>query len=43
MIRDAEEDVEDAKDDASKLRLQGTLDSLKATAAAIEADGRTAH
>lgn len=43
MIRDAQEDVEDAKDDASKLRLQGKLDSLKATAAAIEADGRTAH
>lgn len=43
MIRDAQEDVEDAKDDAIRLKRQTVLDAIKATAAAIEADGRTAH
>ena len=43
MIKDAQEDVEDARDDATRLKRQTVLDALKTTAAAIEADGRTAH
>jgi F-type H+-transporting ATPase subunit epsilon len=43
MIKDAEEDLEDAKGDAAKLKCATYLDALKSTAAAIEADARTAH
>lgn len=43
MIKDAEEDLEDARDDATRLQRQGVLDALKGTAAAIEADARGSH
>jgi F-type H+-transporting ATPase subunit epsilon len=41
MIKDAEEDVEDAKGDAATLKATSYLDALKTTAAAIEADAHT--
>ena len=41
MIRDAEEDVEDAKGDAATLKATSYLDALKTTAAAIEADAHS--
>ena len=43
FIKNAEEDVADARDDAARLKAQGVLDALKSTVAAIEADARTAH
>lgn len=43
LIRDAEEDVADARTDAERLRRAAYLGALKDTAAAIEADSRTAH
>ena len=43
MIKDAQEDVEDARDEATRLKRQTFLDALKSAATAIEADGRTAH
>lgn len=43
MIKDAEEDVEDAKDDATRMKCAAYLAALQATAAAIEADARTSH
>lgn len=43
MIKDAEEDLEDAATDAARLKSAAYLAALKATASAIEADTRTAH
>lgn len=43
MIRDAEEDVEDAKDDVTRARRLLFLEEVKSAAAAVEADARTAH
>ncbi|WP_029354871.1 F0F1 ATP synthase subunit epsilon [Bosea sp. 117] len=43
MIKDAEEDVEDARDEATRQKRQLYVESLKSAAAAIEADSRTAH
>ena len=43
MIRDAQEDVEDARDEATRASRQQFLEQLKSAAAAIEADARTAH
>lgn len=41
MIKDAEEDVEDAKTDAARLKAAAYLGALQATAAAIDADAHT--
>ncbi len=43
MIKDAEEDVEDARDEATRARRLLFLEQLKSSAAAIEADARGAH
>jgi len=43
MIKDAQEDVEDARDEATKASRQLFLEQLKSAAAAIEADSRTSH
>ncbi|QIB34062.1 F0F1 ATP synthase subunit epsilon [Ancylobacter pratisalsi] len=43
MIKDAEEDVEDAKDEITRAKRQTMLEALKSAAAAIQADGHTAH
>ncbi|QFR33690.1 F0F1 ATP synthase subunit epsilon [Ancylobacter sp. TS-1] len=43
MIKDAQEDVEDARDEAIKASRQLFLEQLKSAAAAIEADSRTSH
>ncbi|HSI40476.1 MAG TPA: F0F1 ATP synthase subunit epsilon [Xanthobacteraceae bacterium] len=43
MIKDAQEDVEDAKDDATRLSRQTSLDALKAAATAIADEDRKPH
>ncbi len=43
MIRDAQEDVEDARDETTRASRQQFLEQLKSAAAAIEADARTSH
>ncbi len=43
MIKDAQEDVEDARDEATRQRRLAFLEALKSAATAIEADARTAH
>lgn len=43
MIRDAQEDVEDARDEATRASRQQFLEQLKSAAAAVEADARTSH
>lgn len=43
MIKDAEEDVEDAKDETTRNRRLVFLEQVKSAAAAVEADARTAH
>ena len=43
MIKDAQEDVEDAKDETTRLKRQTFLDALKSAATAIEQDARTSH
>lgn len=43
MIKDAQEDVEDARDEATKASRQLFLEQLKSAAAAIEADSRSSH
>ncbi|WP_018388216.1 F0F1 ATP synthase subunit epsilon [Ancylobacter sp. FA202] len=43
MIRDAQEDVEDARDELTRASRQQFLEQLTSAAAAIEADARTSH
>lgn len=43
MIRDAQEDVEDARDETTRASRQQFLEQLKSAATAIEADARTSH
>ncbi|WP_371348075.1 F0F1 ATP synthase subunit epsilon [Ancylobacter sp. IITR112] len=43
MIRDAQEDVEDARDEGIRASRQQFLEQLKSAAAAIEADARSPH
>lgn len=43
MIRDAQEDVEDARDEATKARRLTVLESLKSAASAIESETRGGH
>ncbi|MCS0495164.1 F0F1 ATP synthase subunit epsilon [Ancylobacter mangrovi] len=43
MIKDAEEDVEDAKDEVTRAKRLVMLEALKSASAAIQADGHTAH
>lgn len=43
MIKDAEEDVEDAKDETTRNRRLVFLEQVKSAAAAVEADARTTH
>lgn len=43
MIRNAQEDVEDAGDEATRANRQQFLEQLKSAAAAIEADSRSPH
>ncbi|GLK73003.1 F0F1 ATP synthase subunit epsilon [Ancylobacter dichloromethanicus] len=43
MIRNAQEDVEDAGDEATRASRQQFLEQLKSAAAAIEADSRSPH
>ncbi|MBS9477526.1 F0F1 ATP synthase subunit epsilon [Ancylobacter radicis] len=43
MIKDAQEDVEDARDEATRQRRLTFLEALKSAATAIEADARHAH
>lgn len=43
MIKDAEEDVEDAKDETTRNRRLVFLEQVKSAAAAVEADSRTTH
>jgi len=43
MIKDAQEDVEDAKDETTRLKRQTFLDALKSAATAIEQDARHSH
>ncbi|WAC28425.1 F0F1 ATP synthase subunit epsilon [Ancylobacter sp. SL191] len=43
MIKDAQEDVEDARDEATRQRRLAFLEALKSAATAIESDARTAH
>lgn len=43
MIKDAQEDVEDARDETTRQRRLAFLEALKSAATAIEADARTAH
>lgn len=43
MIKDAQEDVEDARDEATRQRRLAFLEALKSAASAIEAEARTAH
>ncbi|MBB3770515.1 F-type H+-transporting ATPase subunit epsilon [Angulomicrobium tetraedrale] len=43
MIRDAQEDVEDARDEATKARRLVVLEQLKSAASAIESDARASH
>ena len=43
MIRDAQEDVEDARDETIRASRQQFLEQLTSAAAAIEADARTSH
>ncbi|MCK0197344.1 F0F1 ATP synthase subunit epsilon [Ancylobacter sp. 6x-1] len=43
MIRNAEEDLEDARDDATRQKRATYLGDLKAAALAIEAAGRVTH
>lgn len=43
MIKDAQEDVEDARDEATKARRLTVLESLKSAASAIESETRGGH
>ncbi|PZQ82993.1 MAG: F0F1 ATP synthase subunit epsilon [Ancylobacter novellus] len=43
MIKDAQEDVEDARDEATKARRLTVLESLKSAASAIESETRGTH
>ncbi|WP_428031958.1 F0F1 ATP synthase subunit epsilon [Ancylobacter sp.] len=43
MIRDAQEDVEDARDETTRASRQQFLEQLTSAAAAIEADARLSH
>lgn len=43
MIKDAEEDVEDARDEATRMRRQAFLDSLKSACMAVETEARSPH
>ena len=43
LVKDAAEDVEDARDEATRLRRQAMLDQLKAAALALESEGRSPH
>lgn len=43
MITDAQEDVEDARDEATRASRQQFLEQLKSAAAAVESDSRGTH
>jgi len=43
MIKDAQEDVEDAKDDVTRAKRLVVLEDLKSAVAAIQADGHSGH
>jgi F-type H+-transporting ATPase subunit epsilon len=43
MIKDAQEDVEDAKDDVTRAKRQTLLEDLTAAVAAIQADSHSGH